>query len=212
VDGRAPEEENDIKESCRVLRKLLRDERGDAGDGDSKRLDELEGERAVTGGAERGGRCDVGEPRPTAGLDDDEAVGKREGLGIKMGARVRGSLRSDGTSGRAEEGAGLGDGRVRRDSREERAGRGTGAERCHDGKRWCLRVNLAPKNCIQLITYVGGLVGETYGSSGDNSLLEFKLLSAARSSERNERSSVLASEPGELELAANGLVNWGDES
>jgi hypothetical protein len=196
VDGRAPEEENDIKESCRVLRKLLRDERGDAGDGDSKRLDELEGERAVTGGAERGGRCDVGEPRPTAGLDDDEAVGKREGLGIKMGARVRGSLRSDGTSGRAEEGAGLGDGRVRRDSREERAGRGTGAERCHDGKRWC----------------VGGLVGETYGSSGDNSLLEFKLLSAARSSERNERSSVLASEPGELELAANGLVNWGDES
>lgn len=46
-----------------------------------------------------------------------------------------------------------------------------------------------------------GAVGELIMSSGDRSL------SAARSSERNERSSVLASEPGEL--AAKGLVNWG---
>lgn len=37
-----------------------------------------------------------------------------------MGGRVGGPLRSDGSSGRAEEGAGLGDGRVRRESREER--------------------------------------------------------------------------------------------
>jgi hypothetical protein len=44
-------------------------------------------------------------------------------------------------------------------------------------------------------------------SSGDRSLLELKDVSAARSSERNERSSVLASETGEL--AAKGLVNWG---
>lgn len=44
-------------------------------------------------------------------------------------------------------------------------------------------------------------------SSGDRGLLELRDLSAARSSERNERSSVLASETGEL--AAKGLVNWG---
>lgn len=44
-------------------------------------------------------------------------------------------------------------------------------------------------------------------SSGDRSPLELRDLSAARSSERNERSSVLASETGEV--AAKGLVNWG---
>jgi hypothetical protein len=44
-------------------------------------------------------------------------------------------------------------------------------------------------------------------SSGDRSLLELRDLSAARSSERNERSSVLASEMGEL--VSKGLVNWG---
>lgn len=121
MDEKVPEEENDIKDSCRVLRKLRRDERGDTGDGDGKKLDVLDGERAVLGGAERGRRCEVGEPRPPAGLDEDDGTGgKREGLGMKMGARARGSLRSEGTSGRAEEGAGLGDGRVRRDSREER--------------------------------------------------------------------------------------------
>jgi hypothetical protein len=53
----------------------------------------------------------------------------------------------------------------------------------------------------------GGAVGETLMSSGDRSL-GFKALSAARSSERNERSSVLASETDEL--AAKGLVNWGE--
>ena len=47
-------------------------------------------------------------------------------------------------------------------------------------------------------------------SSGDRSLLELKDLSAARSSERNERSSVLASEMGEL--VSKGLVNWGTAS
>lgn len=47
-------------------------------------------------------------------------------------------------------------------------------------------------------------------SSGDRSLLELRDLSAARSRERNERSSVLASETGEV--AAKGLVNWGRPS
>lgn len=48
-------------------------------------------------------------------------------------------------------------------------------------------------------------IGETVESSGDQSLL----FSAARSRERNERSSVDASETGEL--ASNGFVNWGEE-
>lgn len=47
-------------------------------------------------------------------------------------------------------------------------------------------------------------------SSGDINLLELKFLSEARSRERNERSSELASETGEL--ASNGLVNWGRPS
>jgi hypothetical protein len=207
VEVTVPAEERDIKESCRVLRKLG-DERGDASDGlERTRLDELDGERAMTGGAEWGRRCDVGEPC-AVGLDD-EAGGKREGFGMTMGGRARSSLRPDGTSGRAEEGAGLGDGRVRRESREgRRAGRERGAKRCHDGTSWFLVVKLGLKHYNTLTTY-GGPVGETAASSGDQSLLEFKLLSAARSRERNERSSVDASESGEL--AANGLVNWGEE-
>jgi len=80
-----------------------------------------------TGGAECGARYDVGE-LPPAGLDDERA--KKEGLGIKMGGRGCGSLRSRGTSGRAEEGAGLGDGRVRRESREGRRAGGEGDMRC----------------------------------------------------------------------------------
>ena len=47
-------------------------------------------------------------------------------------------------------------------------------------------------------------------SSGDKSLPELRFLSAARSRERNERSSVLVCETGEL--AAKGLVNWGSPS
>ena len=43
-------------------------------------------------------------------------------------------------------------------------------------------------------------------SSGDRSLLEHRDLSAVRSSESNERSSVLASKMGEL--VSKGLVNW----
>jgi hypothetical protein len=49
-----------------------------------------------------------------------------------------------------------------------------GAERCHDGIRWCLRVKLAPKDYIQLVTHEGRLVGEMNGSSEDINLLEFK--------------------------------------
>ena len=95
----------------------------------------------MTGGAERGGRCEVGEPRPATSLDEDEAGGKREGLGIKMGGGARGSLRWDGTLGRAEQGAGLGDGRVRRESREgRRAGTDCGADGDNDGKGWSLRL------------------------------------------------------------------------
>jgi len=129
-----PAGEKDMKDSCRVRRKLG-DESGDTGDGvGSTWLDVRDGERALIGGAERGGRCEVGEPRP-AGLDEDGTGGKREGLGIKMGGGARGSLRWDGTLGRAEQGAGLGDGRVRRESREvRRAGTECGAERDDDGK------------------------------------------------------------------------------
>lgn len=179
-----------MKDSCRVRRKLG-DESGDTGDGvGSECLDARDGEQALTGGAERGGWCKVGEPRPATGLDEDEARGKREGGGIKMGGGARASLRWDGTLGRAEEGAGLGDGRVRRESRDgRRAGTECGAGD-NDGKGWR-----------------GGRFVERSGtvSSGDRSLLELRDLSEARSSERNERSSVLASETGES--TAKGLVN-----
>ena len=66
------------------------------------------------------------------------------------------------------------------------------------------------KHSVALTAYGGGPVGEMVESRGDKSLLEFKFLSAARSSERNERSpAVVISESGEL--TANGLVNWGGE-
>lgn len=94
----------------------------------------------MTGGAERGGWCEVGEPRPVTGLNEDEAGGKRERFGIKIGGGARASLRWDGTLGRAEEGAGLGDGRVRSESREVRRGTKCGAERDDDGQRWSLRL------------------------------------------------------------------------
>lgn len=55
-----------------------------------------------------------------------------------------------------------------------------------------------------------GVFGVEFVSSGERSLLELRDLSAARSSERNERSSVLASETGEL--ASKGLVKWGRPS
>lgn len=131
-----PTGEKDMKDSCRVRRKLG-DESGETGDGvGGPWLDVRDGERAWTRGAERGGLCDVGEPRL-----DKEAGGKREGFGIKMGGGARGSLRCDGTLGRAEEGAGLGDGRVRTESREERrAMTECGAERDDDGTGWSLRL------------------------------------------------------------------------
>jgi hypothetical protein len=59
--------------SSRVLRKL-RDERGDTGNAiRSTWLDVQDGEWVVTGGAERGGRCELGEARPVAaGLEEDK--------------------------------------------------------------------------------------------------------------------------------------------
>lgn len=131
-----PAGERDMKDSCRVRRKLG-DESGETGDGVGSAW--LDGELELTGGAERGGWCEVGEP--PAGLDEDEAGGKRERLGIEIGGGARCSLRWDGTLGRAEEGAGLGDGRVRRESREGRRG-GTecGAERDDSGKGWSLQL------------------------------------------------------------------------
>ena len=137
VEVTVPTGEKDMKDSCRV-RRTLGDESGSTGDGvGSAWLDVREGEHGLTGGAERGGRCEVGEPR----LDEDEAGGKREGFGIKMGGGALDSLRWDGTLGRAEEGAGLGDGRVRRESREERrTGAECGAGRDDDGKGWSLRL------------------------------------------------------------------------
>ena len=132
-----PTGEKDMKDSCRVRRKLG-EESGDTGVGvGSPWLDVRDGERALTGGAEKGGLCEVGEPR----LDEDEAEGKREGFGINMGGGARGSLRCEGTLGRAEEGAGLGDGRVRRESREaRRTMMECGAERGDDGKGRRLRL------------------------------------------------------------------------
>lgn len=129
--------EKDMKDSCRARRKLG-DESGDTGDGvGNPWLDVRDGERPLTGGAERGGWCDVGEPR----LEEDVAGGKREKFGIKMGGGARESLRCDGRLGRAEEGAGLGDGRVRRESREgRRAMMDCGAERDDDGTGWSLRL------------------------------------------------------------------------
>jgi len=129
VDVKVATGERDMKDSCR--RRKLGDESGDAGDAiGSAWLDVRDGEQAVAGGAERGGWCSVGEPRPATGLG-----GKREELGIKIGGGARCSLRWEGTVGRAEEGAGLGDGRVRRESREgRRTGTKCGAERDDDGK------------------------------------------------------------------------------
>ena len=140
VEVKVPAGERDMKDSCRVRRKLG-DESGDTGDGvGGAWLYVRDGGRAVAGGAERGGWCAVGEPR-SPGLDEDEAGRKREELGIKMGGGARCSLRWDGTLGRAEQGAGLGDGRVRRESREERrAGTNCGAEPDDDGKCWSLRL------------------------------------------------------------------------
>ena len=136
-----PAGERDMKDSCRVRRKLG-DESGDTGDAvGSTWLDVRDDEQALTGGAERGGRREVGEPCPATSLDEDEAGGKREGLGIKMGGGARGSLRWDGTLGRAEEGAGLGDGSVRRESREgRRTGTECGADSDNEGKGWSLRL------------------------------------------------------------------------
>jgi hypothetical protein len=82
----------------------------------------------VAGGAERGAWNDVGEGPPADLVEVNEREGKREGLGMKMGGGGCGSLRSHGTSGRAEEGAGLGDGSVRRESREGRRADGRGGE------------------------------------------------------------------------------------
>ncbi len=86
-----------MKDSSRVLRKLG-DESGDTGNGiGSTWADVQDGEWAVTGGAERGGRCGVGEACPAAaGLEKDEAEEKREELGMKMGAwflTFRGNIR-----------------------------------------------------------------------------------------------------------------------
>ena len=141
-DVTVPAEERDMKDSRQVLRRLG-DKGGDTGSGGIRNtwLDVQDGEWAVTEAAERGGRCEVGKARPAAaGLEEDEGEEKREGLGIKMVEGAHGSLRSEGTSGRAEEGGGLGDGRVWRVSQEGRcAGREWGADR-GPGKRWFLWV------------------------------------------------------------------------
>ena len=168
-------------------------------------------EREVAGGAERGAWTDVGKIPPA------DLGGKREGLGIKMGGRGCGSLRSQGTRGRAEEGAGLGDGRARMESREGRRAGGAGrvdmsTGRCDEDGLGC-RLQGATKfravgTLVTSTTY--GVAFTIYGGlAGDKDLLGRyvdQLWSAARSRERNERSSVVAS--GEL---ANGFVNWGRE-
>jgi hypothetical protein len=94
-DVTVPAEERGMKDSSRVLRKLG-NESGDTSNGiGSTWLDVRDGEWAVTGGVERGGRCGVGKAHPaTAGLEEDEAEEKREreyGEGHKKGATQGGS-------------------------------------------------------------------------------------------------------------------------
>src|SRR6266850_3089241 len=141
---------------------------------------------------------------------------------MTIGERECGSLGSQGTSGRAEEGAGLGDGRVRRESREGRRADGRegdiGTGKCggDDGIRCRLHGHAdGHKHTINglavILTTYGGRFIVTSVSSEDKGLSERRrlvqeLLSAARSRERKERSSVVAS--GEL---AKGFVNWGGE-
>jgi hypothetical protein len=133
---------------------------------------------------------------------------------MTIGGRECGSLGSQGTSGRAEEGAGLGDGRVRRESREGRradgreADIGTGKCGGDDGIRCRLHGHKHTINGLAVIltTYGGRFIvisvsSEDKGLSERGRLVQ-ELLSAARSRERKERSSVVASgEP------AKGLVN-----
>jgi hypothetical protein len=139
-------EEKDMKDVDGFLElRELESERGDTIG--AKKLEAVDGEAGTAGGAERGGRCDVGEAPPTdlAG-EDDEAKGKCEELGMRMGGGIGcGSSRLEGTLGRAEDGAGLGDGRVRIESREgrragesESEGLSTGRCRVDDGKGCCL--------------------------------------------------------------------------
>lgn len=106
-----------------------------------------------------------------------------------MGGRLRAYSRSDGISGKEDDGAGPGEGSVRRESREGRRGADRGAM---SGRCWCEE---------SFAEYAGGALV----SRGDKNLLERRAVrSAARSRERKERSSFVAS--GE---SPNGLVNWG---
>jgi hypothetical protein len=130
-------EENDMKDVDAFLElRELESERGDTIG--AKKLEAVDGEAGIVGGAERGGQCDVGEAPPAdlAG-EDDEGRGNKEGLGMRIGGGI----------GRAEDGAGLGDGRVRIESREgRRTGESeseefnTGRCRVDDGKGCCLLV------------------------------------------------------------------------
>ena len=70
-----------------------------------------------------------------------EAEEKRDRFGIKMGGGARGSSLWDKTLERAEGGAGLGDGRVHRESQEGRhAGTECGAEHDNNVKGWSLQL------------------------------------------------------------------------
>lgn len=107
-----------------------------------------------------------------------------------MWGRGRACSRTDGTSGKAADGAGPGDGRVRRESREGRRGGGEDRGAVVSGTRCCLGERFA------------ALV-----SRGDKNLLERRAVvvpSAARSRERKERNSLV-----EVGESPNGLVNWG---
>ena len=63
---------------------------------------------------------------------------KRDGLGITIGERGRAVSRSEGISGRAADGAGPGEGRVRRESREGRLGGGADSGAMVSERRWRL--------------------------------------------------------------------------
>jgi hypothetical protein len=128
-------EENDMKDAFLELRELG-SEKGDAGEViGTKKLNGLDEEMGAVGGAEKGGRYDVGELTPAdLGDEGDEAKGKREGLGITIGGGGCVASRLEGTLGRADDGADLWDGRVRMESRERRRAGGRGSGEVGTGK------------------------------------------------------------------------------
>ena len=132
-----------------------------------------------------------------------------------MGGRGRACSRSDGISGKAADGAGPGEGKVRRESREGRRGGGRDRGAMLSEWRWRLsrsESDILPSAVVALDTYGTEYAVEVM-SRGDKNLLECRAIevpSAASSRGRKEGSSLLVvAVVGE---SPNGLVNWGGGS